>query len=148
MCAPLLSSVWLFATLWTAVHELLCPWDSPGRRTGVGCHALLQGGWNSGLLESPALQADSWPTEPPRKPSLIWGEGNFELTTISTTPSEKAMAPHSSTLAWRIPGMGGAWWAAVYGVAQSQTRLKWLSSSIHHSLLPCTSPTLSIMSLV
>jgi len=24
----------------------------------------------------------------------------------------------------------GAWWAAVYGVAQSQTRLKWLSSSI------------------
>ena len=23
---------------------------------------------------------------------------------------------------------GGAWWAAVYGVAQSQTRLKWLSS--------------------
>ena len=24
---------------------------------------------------------------------------------------------------------GGAWWAAVYGVAQSQTRLKWVSSS-------------------
>ena len=91
--------------------------------------------------------------------------------------SEKAMAPHSSTLAWKIPwreepgGLqsmgslpksdtteqlhfnfslsctgggngnplqcsclenprdGGAWWAAVYGVAQSQTRLKRLSSS-------------------
>ena len=27
------------------------------------------------------------------------------------------------------PGDRGAWWAAVYGVAQSQTRLKWLSSS-------------------
>ena len=27
------------------------------------------------------------------------------------------------------PGDGGAWWAAVYGVTQSQTRLKWLSSS-------------------
>ena len=86
------------------------------------------------------------------------------------------MAPHSSTLAWRIPwteepgrlqSMGslrvkqdwvtslslftfmhwrrkwqptpvflpgesqerGAWWAAIYGVAQSQTRLKRLSSS-------------------
>ena len=25
---------------------------------------------------------------------------------------------------------GGAWWAAVYGVTQSQTRLKWLSSSM------------------
>ena len=33
---------------------------------------------------------------------------------------EKEMATHSSILAWRIPGMG-AWWAAVYGVAQSDT---------------------------
>ena len=41
---------------------------------------------------------------------------------------EKAMATHSSVLAWRIPGRG-AWWAAVYGVEQSQTRLKQLSSS-------------------
>ena len=39
------------------------------------------------------------------------------------------MATHSSVLVWRIPGMGGAWWAAVYGVAQSRTRLKRLSSS-------------------
>ena len=82
------------------------------------------------------------------------------------------MAPHFSTLTWKIPWMeepgglqsmgslrvghdwatslsrigegngnplqcsclenprdGGAWWAAVYGVAQSQTRLKQLSSS-------------------
>ena len=35
---------------------LLCPWDSPGKNTGVGgCHALLQGiflthGLNLGLL--------------------------------------------------------------------------------------------------
>ena len=27
------------------------------------------------------------------------------------------------------PRDGGAWWAAVYGVAQSRTRLKWLSSN-------------------
>ena len=27
------------------------------------------------------------------------------------------------------PKDGGAWWAAVYGVAQRRTRLKWLSSS-------------------
>ena len=37
---------------------------------------------------------------------------------------EKEMATHSSVLAWRIPRDGGAWWVAVYGVAQSQTRLK------------------------
>ena len=45
------------------------------------------------------------------------------------------MATHSSVLAWRIPGVGGAWWAAIYGVAQSRTRLKRLSSSSRASLV-------------
>jgi len=98
--------------------------------------------------------------------ALIWATVALE--------EEKAMAPHSSTLAWKIPWTvepgrlqsmgslrvghdwvtslslscigegngnplqcsclenpkdGGAWWAAVYGVAQSRTRLKRLSSS-------------------
>ena len=43
------------------------------------------------------------------------------------------MATHSSVLAWRIPGMGGAWWDAVYGVTQSWTPLKQLSSSRKHT---------------
>ena len=30
-------------------------------------------------------------------------------------------ATHSSILTWRIPKDRGAWWAAVYGVAKSQT---------------------------
>ena len=30
---------------------------------------------------------------------------------------------------------GGAWWAAIYGVTQSRTRLKWLSSSSSSSIL-------------
>ena len=33
------------------------------------------------------------------------------------------------------PRDGGAWWPAIYGVAQSRTRLKWLSSSSSSSLL-------------
>ena len=33
---------------------------------------------------------------------------------------EKEMATHSSVLAWRIPGMGGAWWAAI-GRTESDT---------------------------
>ena len=33
------------------------------------------------------------------------------------------------------PGDGGAWWAAVYGVAQSRIRLKWLSSSSSNAYL-------------
>ena len=101
----------------------------------------------------------------------------LKIVLISLTGgSEKAMAPHSSTLAWKVPwteepgGLqsmgslqsetterlhfhfslscigegngnplqcsclenprnGGAWWAAVSGVAQSRPRLKRLSSS-------------------
>ena len=37
-------------------------------------------------------------------------------------PLEKAMATHSSTLAWKFMD-GGAWWATVHGVAKSRTRL-------------------------
>ena len=37
------SRVWLCATLWTVACELLCPWYSPGKNTGVGCHSLLHG---------------------------------------------------------------------------------------------------------
>ena len=108
--------------------------------------------------------------------------GKHRLTEIKsfvqsyTEGPEKAMAPHSSTLAWKIPWMeepgrlqsmgsrrvrqdwgislslftfmhwrrkwqptpvflpgesqdSGAWWAAVYGVSQSRTWLKRLSSS-------------------
>ena len=50
--------------------RLLCPWDFPGKNTGVGCHFLLQGilltqGWNPGLLH---CQEDSLPSVPPGKP--------------------------------------------------------------------------------
>ena len=43
-------------------------------------------------------------------PSLGWED-----------PLEEGMATHSSILAWRIPMDRGAWWAAVHGVAKSQT---------------------------
>ena len=32
-----------FVTLGTMPARLLCPWDFPGKNTGVGCHFLLQG---------------------------------------------------------------------------------------------------------
>ena len=38
-------------------------------------------------------------------------------------PLEEGMATHSSILAWRIPMDRGAWWATVYGVTKSRTRL-------------------------
>ena len=42
---------------------------------------------------------------------------------------EEEMATHSSVLGLENPRNGGAWWASVYGVAQSRTQLKRLSSS-------------------
>ena len=48
---------------------------------------------------------------------------------------EKAMAPHSSTLAWKNPMDGGAWWAAVHGVAKSQTRLSDFTFIFHFHAL-------------
>ena len=32
-----------FTTPWTVPARLLCPWDSPGKNTGVGCHSLPRG---------------------------------------------------------------------------------------------------------
>ena len=54
--------------------RLLCPWDSPGKHIGVGCHALLQeifptGGWNPPLLRLPHWQVGSLPLAPPGKPT-------------------------------------------------------------------------------
>ena len=110
-------------------------------------------------------------------PTILCWTSNFIKTPLYSPPTEKAMAPHSSTLAWKIlhgwrslvgcrpwglkesdtteqlhfhfslsrigegngnplqcsylenPRDGGAWWAAVYGVTQSWTQLKWFSSS-------------------
>ena len=60
--------------------------------------------------------------------------GHYELDTTERLhfhfhALKEEMATHSSILAWKITGTGKAWWAAVYGVAQSRTWLKRLSSS-------------------
>ena len=48
-----------------------------------------------------------------------------------TLPPEacSAVSRHEASKGIQIHRDGGVWWAAVYGVAQSQTRLKRLSSS-------------------
>ena len=47
-------------------------------------------------------------------------------------PLEKAMATHSSILAWKNPMDRGAWRATVCGVAKSQTQLSDLTLSLFH----------------
>ena len=128
-----------------------------------------------------AKKRKRWPVKRERWPAGLEGmKGAWETVNVLALSFGlhrcKAMAPHSSTLAWKIPWMeepgwlqskeslridtterlhfhfslscigegngnplqcsclenprdGGAWWAAVYGVTQSRTQLKWLSNS-------------------
>ena len=77
--------------------RLLCPWDSLGQDTGVGCHALFQGifptqEWNLGLrYRRQALLSESAPAvlAPPILPSPCCG---------ASTISPAAM-PEATTLA-------------------------------------------------
>ena len=67
--------------------RLLCPRDSPGENTGVGCHALLQGifptwGSNPCLLSLLHWKEGSLPLVPPRKPLPLaegWAIGHLWL---------------------------------------------------------------------
>ena len=67
LCASLLSDS---ANLWTVASPpcplLLCSWDSPGKKSGVDCHALLQGIFltqgSNPCLKSPALAGEFFTT--------------------------------------------------------------------------------------
>ena len=52
-------------------------------------------------------------TQPDLQLRAAWFKGKLQL--LSGVDLEETR---------RIPGTGGAWWAAVYGIAQSRTRLK------------------------
>ena len=76
--SPVLSHSVISHSLWPhglQPARLLCPRDSPGRNTGVGCHFLLQGifptqGTNLCLLSLPHWQASSLPLMPHGKLQL------------------------------------------------------------------------------
>ena len=63
-----LSHVQVFMIPWIVAHQTLCPWNFPGKNTGVGYHFLLQGifstqGLNLRLLCFLHWQVDSLPLD-------------------------------------------------------------------------------------
>ena len=89
--------------------RLFCPWDFPGKSTGVGCHCFSQ----SVSQFSRSVMSDSLgphESQQPRPPCP------------SPTPGVHSdscpMAPHSSSLAWKIP------WAEEPGRLQSMGSLR------------------------
>ena len=83
--------------------RLLCPWDSPGKNTGAGCHFLLQRifptqGLNPGLL----LCRHSLPTELSGKPPAhTHGSVSFSVMSLCDT-MECSLGP------WDSPGKNNA----------------------------------------
>ena len=98
--------------------RLLCPWDSSAKNTGVGCHALLQGtfqtqGSNPCLLCFLHWQASSLPLVLLSIIIMfvrITHDGMYVgcicKATLVLILNKKGMATHSSTLAWTIRGTG------------------------------------------
>ena len=72
----LLSCVRLFVTPWTVQPtRLFCPWNSPGKITGVGSHSLLQGIFlTQGLNLVSCTAGISLPYVPPGK-----SQGHLEI---------------------------------------------------------------------
>ena len=58
-----------------------------------------------------------------------------EISNALTTWLEKAMAPHSSTLAWKNPMDGEGWWAAVHRVTKDWTQLSNFTFTFHFHAL-------------
>ena len=94
-------AVWPGRRQWHRTPVLL-PGQSHGRRSLVGCSP-----W--GLEESDMTE---------------WLHFHFLLSCIGEGNGNPLQCSCLEN-----PGDGGAWWAAVSGVAQSRSRLKWLSSS-------------------
>ena len=124
MCAAAAKSLQSCPTLQLHRRQptrLLRPWDFPGKSTGVNCHCLLRlmRAWatNSSILglSLVAQLVKNLPAMQKTCLGLIPGLGR--------SPGERNGNPLQCSCL-ENPRDRGDWWAAVYGVAQSRTRLK------------------------
>ena len=122
------------------------PWDSPGKNTGVGCHFLLQCMKVKEVAQLCLTLIDPMDCSLPgssvhgifQARALEWVAIAFSLapsfSCTSTSVGEGDGAPLQCSCL-ENPMDGGAWWAAVHGVAQSRTRLSNFTFTFHFHAL-------------
>ena len=89
----------------------LCPWESPGKNTGVGCHTLLQGlfltqGSNPHLLYLLHWQTCSLLLAPPGKPESVvsWTETTtVPFVSTNSTPVNQDCSATSTNCIFYFP---------------------------------------------
>ena len=130
----MLSRVPFFVTPWTVACQLLCPWDSPGKNSGVGCHALFQGIFPTQEL-NPCL---------PHCGQILYclsHQGSPYLVIVFSESSPwVGKIPwrreiFSSILAWRIPWTVSPWGCKVSDMTE---QLSFSNILIYYKVNTCT----------
>ena len=85
-------------TPWTVARQLLCPWNFPGKNTGVGCHFPLQGIFLSQGLSLCLLCLLNWQVD-----SLPLG---FPVDSDDKEPAYSSGDPGLIPVLGRSPGEG------------------------------------------
>ena len=110
--------------------RLLGPWHFPGKSTGVGCHCLLR--QHSARRSNQSILKEISPGCSLERLMLklklqcfghLMRRADSLKKTLMLGKTEKAMATHSSTLAWKIPWPGEPGRLQSTGSAKSQTQL-------------------------
>ena len=126
--------------------ELLCPWDSPGENTGVGCDALLQEifltqGSNPCLTVSPVLAGRFFTTSATWE-ALLWSAAAAAAKSLQSCPALSDPID-GSPLGSSVPGISFFLWSQI---RSDQISCSVVSDSLRphesqHARPPCPSPT-------
>ena len=103
VAVQLLSRVRLLRPHGLQPARLLCPWDSPGKNTGVGCHFLLQGSSPPGdQMRVSCTAGGFFISEPPGKPTQVLISYVCILKVLSVERSTANDAAHACVLAPQV----------------------------------------------
>ena len=144
-----MKETWIWSLDWEdplekemATHSSILAWEIPWTEEPDGLQSMgLQKSWTwlsmcSCKAMAPHSSTFSWKIPWMEEPGRLQSMGSLESYTTERLPFHFSLScigeGNGNPLQCSClenPRDGGAWWASVYGVAQSRTRLKRLSSS-------------------